>query len=293
MYPKLMKPFFLVVSIGVSSLMALSCSVAASEAEIEKAALAEAQKKVASQPVAMSPRGATIEILPNSPADTVRVFYAKLREKRIREAIHLTNLKPAIEGLTDEELKEFAVDFEAIAKLIPAEIEINGEIVSGDKATVTAKLPSADDEKLELQQLELKRSGDHWIILSVDAETEKKIKREGKNYFYALKIDTHQEEARKMLERIAKAQMAHSLQNHGRYGDIKTLIGVGFLPADIETSESTGYVYAVELGNEGRTYQATATPAVYGKTGRISYLLKLSDGTPRVTSADKKGQPLK
>ena len=61
----------------------------------------------------------------------MRVFYKDLREKKFREAIFLTNLRPAIEGLTDNELKEFQVDFEAVAKNVPAEVEINGEIIIG------------------------------------------------------------------------------------------------------------------------------------------------------------------
>ena len=84
---------------------------------------------------------------PNGPADTVRAFYKLLRDKKFREAIFLTNLRPAIEGLTDMEMKDFALDFEAIAGDVPAEIEINGEIITGDQATVTANLPTADGDK--------------------------------------------------------------------------------------------------------------------------------------------------
>src|SRR5258707_792162 len=67
-------------------------------------------------------KGATIQIDPNGPADTVRAFYRDLREKKFREAIFMTNLRPAIEGLTDSELKDFSVDFEALAGQVPAEI---------------------------------------------------------------------------------------------------------------------------------------------------------------------------
>lgn len=90
---------------------------------------------------------ASIQITAGSPADTVRAFYTKLREKKFREAIFLTNLRPAIEGLTDAELKDFQVDFEAIANKIPAEVTINGEIVSGEKATVTASLPGEEGHR--------------------------------------------------------------------------------------------------------------------------------------------------
>ncbi len=236
---------------------------------------------------------AAITITPNSPADTVRAFYTRLREGKFREAIHLTNLRPAIEGLTDDELKEFSVDFAAIARLVPAELEINGEIISGENATVTAKLPGDDPDTLELQEVQLRKNGDHWVILTVDETAEEAIKREGKNYFYALKIETHQEEAKAMLERIAKAQIAYSVENGGKYADMSKLIEIGYLPADVTTSESTGYKFELHVEASGSSYYATATPADYGKTGKMSYLLQpANEGLPRVTGTDNGGKPL-
>ncbi|CAN5612314.1 hypothetical protein BH24ACI3_BH24ACI3_01180 [soil metagenome] len=235
----------------------------------------------------------SIEIAPNSPADTVKEFYVRLREKRFREALHLTNIRPAIEGLTDDELKEFAVDFEAIAKLVPLEIQINGEIITGDKATVTAKLPFEDEETLEFQEIKLRKNGDHWVILSVDEGAEAIIHREGKNYFYSLKIETHQEEATKMLERISKAQLAFALQNDGIFADAAKLIELGYIPADIATAETTGYRYQLYLSTDRRTYYATATPRTYGKTGRLSFRLEpTGSGASRVTSKDMNGEIL-
>src|SRR5215203_1205320 len=81
--------------------------------EAAKATAAETSSTSSGEPFG---GGATIDIKPNSPADTVRVFYGHLREKRFRDALFLTNLRPAIEGLTDSELKDFEVDFESIAK---------------------------------------------------------------------------------------------------------------------------------------------------------------------------------
>jgi uncharacterized protein YhaN len=259
------------------------CSAAASNASRDTSAVARAAN---SEPAKTS-RGATIDIKPNSPADTVRVFYTNLREKKFREAIFLTNLRPAIEGLTDAELKEFQVDFEAIAKHVPAEIQINGEIVSGDRATVTAKLPNEDLEKEEIQEIKLRKQGDVWIILTVDESVEKKIKQEGKNYFPALRIDTHQDEARDMLDRVAKAQMAFAATNQGLYGDVDELIAAQFLPADIKSSESTGYVYAIKVTPDRKNYSVTAVPAVYGKTGRLSFAVELdAKSQPHLTSKD-------
>src|SRR5690349_18007998 len=165
-------------------LMVLSVGAAGCSVEASKATPFELKESV--QSAKNGPRGAAIEIDANGPADTVRVFYKYLREKKFREAILLTNLRPAIEGLTDSELQEFDGDFEVVAENVPAEVQINGEIVTGDKATVTANLPDGDG-KMQMQQLELKRDGDTWVILSVvDEVQEKKIKAEGKIYFYNL-----------------------------------------------------------------------------------------------------------
>lgn len=233
------------------------------------------------------PRGATIEITPNSPADTVRAFYKHLRERKFREALYLTNLRPAIEGLTDAELKEFQVDFEAIAAIVPADVEINGEIVTGDNATVTARLPGEDIEKLEIQEIRLRNDAGVWVILSADEEAEKRIIQEGKNYFFALRIDTHQAEAKKMLDRISKAQMVHSLQNGGIFAEIPALIKAGLLPDDVTSPESTGYRYSVKLSADKKRYSASAVPAEYGKTGRLSFSVELDDkNRPKLTSAD-------
>ena len=280
-----------VLSALVSTLFINGCSAKASDSEPRTETAAS--KSINEQPASSetSAKGPTIAILPDSPADTVRVFYKNLRERRFREALFLTNLRPAIEGLTDDELKEYQVDFEAIAKYIPAEIQINGEIISGDKATVTAKLPNEDLDKEEIQEIRLRRESDVWVILTVDETAEKRIKQEGKNYFRELKIDVMQDEAREMLDRVAKAQMVYATQNKGLFGDMSALIGAGFLPDDIRSSESTGYKYSITLSDDKQKYSATAVPAVYGKTGRLSFAVQLDQkGQPHLTSADAKSK---
>ena len=264
----------------VGATLAGGCAVEASKAtpaELKETEVSAAQTTT---------KGATIEIEPNSPADTVRVFYKYLREKKFREAIFLTNLRPAIEGLTDAELKEFQVDFEAIAAIVPEQIQINGEIVSGEQATVTAKLPDEDD-KLQLQEIRLKNNDGVWVIQTVDEEAEKRIKQEGKNYFYELRIETHHEEARKMLDRISKAEMVYALQNGNSYGDMKQIIAAGYMPEDATSSDSTGYKYTIELAPDKQSYKAKAEPAVYGKTGKLTFTVELNEKRqPHLTSKD-------
>lgn len=278
-------------SLVLLGLLAGGCSVAEpkASANVDTRSLvnkAESANSVSSQ-------GATIPIDPNGPADTIRVFYKDLREKKFREAIFLTNLKPAIAGLTDTELKDFSLDFESIAGQVPAEIQINGEIISGDQATVTANLPNDDGDKTELRTIKLRKEGDIWVILLVEGAAETQMKKEGRNYFYSLRIETHEDEAKKMLERISKAQLAHSLQNGGVFTDMQTLIAEGFLPDDIKTSESTGYNYAINLGADKIKYSAMATPAAYGKSGKLSFILQLdAKGISHVGGKDNGGKPI-
>jgi len=266
------------------------CSVEASKRDAKSAETKAEAKNAGNSPL----KGASIQIDPGSPADTVRAFYSKLRDKKFREAIYLTNLRPAVEGLTDTELKDFDVDFEALALQIPQVIEINGEIISGDLATVTAKLPGEDPDKLELQKIELRRDNGVWVILTVDADAEMRIKSEGKNYFYNLRIDTHHEEARKMLDRVSKAQIAFAAGHQGAFGEMKALIESGFLPPDIESSASTGYNYSLKVSSDKKRYTVSALPAEYGKSGKLSFWVELdSNGSPHLDSKDNGGKPMK
>lgn len=274
--------------------MASACSVVSPNNSSEAKPATNYTSTKSAEP-AKADGGAKIAIDPNGPADTVRVFYKHLREKKFREAIFLTNLRPAVEGLTEAELAEFAVDFEALAGQIPADVQINGEIVSGDQATVTANLPDPDEDgKNSIQEIKLKRSSDVWIIQTVDETAAAKIKKDGKAYLYNLRIETHEEEAKKMLERISKAQLAHSLQNGGVFTDMATLITSGLLPEDITSSASTGYRYSIKVDENKISYFATATPETYGRSGRLSFLLQLDGkGISHVTSKDTRGQPMK
>ncbi len=284
-----MTHFVLCLSVFMVALTG-GCAVEASKPD---AAQAEKPAGISNSEGATAAPPVSIQAVAGSPADTVRAFYQKLREKKFREAIFLTNLRPAVEGLTDTELREFQLDFERIASQIPADVQINGEIVSGNKATVTASLPGEDPEKVETQSLELRKDGDIWVILTVPEVAEARIKKEGKNYFYVLRIETHEDEARDMLDRIARAQLAYSVQNGGNFGEINALVGAGLLPEDVKTAESTGYNYSVTLTGDKKVYTASAIPAEYGKSGRLSFVLQ-SDGRsmPKISSKDNGGKPL-
>ena len=236
----------------------------------------------------------TIEIKPESPADTVRVFYQRLREKKFREAIFLTNLRPAIEGLTDAELADLQVDFADLAQQVPAELEINGEIITGEKASVTANLPDGEGKPKKIQEIKLRREGNAWKILTLDGEAEKQVKKEGNNYFFALKIETHHDETQNTLEKIMKAQAVFSMQNNGTYADLTTLVRSGFVSPDVQNTDSSGYKFSIVLGFDKKNYAATAEPVIYGKTGKLSFLAETENGkNPRLFRKDNNGQPFR
>lgn len=233
----------------------------------------------------------SIQIQLNSPADTVRVFYKNLRERRFREAMFLTNLRPAIESLTEAELKDLQIDFEPLAAQVPTDIEINGEIISKDKASVTAKLPDNETGEMKLQEIRLRENDGVWTILTVDEAAEADVKKEGKNYFFALRIETHHNEAKAMLNRIAKAQMIYATQNNGLFGEMPILIQKNLLPEDAQTPQTTGYIYRIELSADKKKYTATAAPAVYGKTGKLTFWFETGGSKAMaIKSKDNKGK---
>src|SRR5947209_13384488 len=76
-----------------------------------------------------------------SPSDVVREFYKAMREHRFKEAWSMTVDKPAIEDLTAEEMEDLRPIFEGQASKIPAQVEITGEKILGNVATVFVKVP--------------------------------------------------------------------------------------------------------------------------------------------------------
>src|SRR5882762_10609157 len=85
-----------------------------------------------------------------SPSDTVREFYKAMREKRFREAFDMTIYKPAIDPLKPQEFEDLRPDFEKMAAVVPESVDLGGEQVSGDIATVFVKIKEGDEpEQLE------------------------------------------------------------------------------------------------------------------------------------------------
>jgi hypothetical protein len=219
-----------------------------------------------------------------TPAETMREFYKALFEKRFHEALAISIYQPAIEGLTSKEFDEFRPDFEAMANGADG-IEVTGEQISGDIATVFVKIKD-DSGTMQTSKVDLIRSGDIWIV--GNAEDQAAVKKAGKQYFFDIRIQAHEADAEDMMVRVIKAQLVYNSQNNGNYADLPTLLKAGLLPPDIETTASTGYRYHVKVSADKKNYSAGAEPAEYGRSGKLSFYLDLNGLIRR----DMGGKPL-
>lgn len=289
----------LLVSLISLSTFSLGCAVAAKNTADEKSGgkpmAGEKRSSAVTSEIKTSVAKNSIEFKADSPAETIRVYFQNLREEKFREALMMTNMRVTVEGLSEAEAQDLKKDFAVLATQIPAELQISGEIITGDKATVTIKLPNEETKVLEDKVFNLQRQNNQWVYLMADPETEAAAKKEGKNYFFKMRLEVHHSEAQSMLTRIAKAEMVYAVQNGGLYADLPTLIAQGLLPEDAQNSDSTGYRYGITLSSDKKKYTATAEPAVYGKTGNLSFLLQIDEKGKNsgIKSKDTKGMPLK
>ena len=224
-----------------------------------------------------------------SPTETTRMFYQLLREKKFREAFALSTYSPAIEPLTPQELEDFRPDLEkmavAINETLTEKIDVSGEQISGDSATVFLKVLDAD-RKEKIEAVGLIKVGNQWILGS--PEHLRQVQKEGKKYLFERRINAHHDDVQDMLTRITLGQVYFSQNRNGQFGSMAELIAAGVIPKDIENPESTGYRFQVIRSADGKSWYATAEPSQYGRSGRLSFYL---DATG-VRSGDNGGKPL-
>jgi len=220
-----------------------------------------------------------------SPSDTVREFYQAMREKRFREAFGMSIYKPAVYGLKPAEFEDLRSDFNNMAAAIPEKVEISGEQISGDLATVFVKVPNGDDAA-QPEPVALMRVEGKWII--GDKENQEIVKKAGNSFFFNARIDTHHGEVKSMLQRISLAQLAYYQQHNGLFADMATLITAGLLPKDLEGTRSTGYRFHITLAKDAKSFTVGAEPAQFGRTGRLSFFMDQSG----IRSSDIGGKPL-
>ncbi len=226
---------------------------------------------------------------PRSPADTMRDFYRMMREKKYREAFGISIYRPAIEGLSAEEYNDLKPDFDkmaiAVSEKIPEKIDITGEQISGDVATVFVKVVDADGKE-KVEPAALIKVDNAWVV--GDRENLELVKKAGKKFFFEARINAHHDDVQEMMTRVSLAQVVYSQGHNGQFGNTAELIAAGLIPKDLEGVESTGYRFQVVRAADGKSWYATAEPAQYGRTGRLSFYLDASG----VRSGDAGGKPL-
>ncbi len=228
---------------------------------------------------------------PRTPTDVVREFYKAMREHRYRDAFTLTSYKPAIEGLNAEEMELLRPGFEEKAAAIPVNIEITGEQISGNNATVFVKVPiSESSPQVTSQPLNLIKSGNDWIILFGSEADAAEIKKAGRRYFLDALIEGHEADVEDFLKRLVIWEGIYSSQHNGVYGDFNALMQAGMFSNDVIDPNLSGYNYHIIVAKDGKSYLASAEPARYGKTGKQSFS---GDQTGAIKNTDNGGKPLK
>jgi hypothetical protein len=226
---------------------------------------------------------------PRAPTETTRLYYQMLREKKFREAFMMSIYRSAIETLSAQEFEELRPDFEkmalAVSEKIPAKIDVSGEQVSGDAATVFVKVLDADGKE-KIEPASLIKVDNSWII--GDKENLELVKKAGKQFFFEARINAHHSDVQDMMTRISLGQVLYSQNHNGQFGNLAELVAAGVVPKDIEGIESTGYRFQINRSTDGKSWYATAEPAQYGRSGRLSFYL---DATG-VRSGDTGGKPL-
>ena len=216
-----------------------------------------------------------------SPSFVVQQFYRLLRAKRYAEGFRHSIYSLALAGLSTDELRDLEPDFERIATALPEQVEIRGEEISGDKATVFVKLPN----ETQAQEISLIKVASQWII--GDRETQKLLKSQGRNYFFNERIRVSEAEANEWLQEILGAQLVY-FKAKQRYITLDELIKLGGVSPQLANGAVSGYRFAVAPSQDGQSFVVTAVPVTYGRTGRLSFY---ADQTNLIRADDKNGQP--
>lgn len=233
-----------------------------------------------------SSAAALAQTTPRTPTEVTREFYKMMKEKKFREAFGVSIYRFAIEDLSPQEFEDLRPDFEKMAFAVKeAVIDVTGEQISGETAAVFVKVPDPDGKE-KIEPVPLIKLNNVWII--GDKDNLELVKKQGKKFFFETRITAHHNDVQDMMTRISLAQVVYSQSHNGQFGNTAELIASGLVPKDIEGIESTGYRFQILRSGDGKSWYATAEPAQYDRTGRLSYYLDASG----VKSGDNSGKPL-
>jgi hypothetical protein len=133
--------------------------------------------------------------------------------------------------------------------------------------------------------VDLIKSDRGWIIGT--AAEQEAVRKAGSRYFLDALIDLNQDTMADVLKRLIGMEAVYAQANNGAYGEQKALVVAGLMSEDMFDPKLSGYTFRLTIN--GKTYVATAEPAHYGRTGKLSYWM---DQTGAIKSADNGGKPI-
>ncbi len=194
--------------------------------------------------------------------------------------------KPAVDGLSADEMEDLRPFFESQAAPIPEQLQIDGEKITGNTAQVFVHLPPSDSSpQLTSKPVDLIKSGSGWIIGTESEDLT--VKKAGSRYFIDALIDLNQDNMTDVLKRLIGMEAAYAQAKNGVYGELKALVAAGLMSDDMLDPKTSGYNFRLTIN--GKAYVATAEPFHYGRTGKLSFWM---DQTGAIKSADNGGKPL-
>ena len=217
----------------------------------------------------------------DSPSLVVKQFYQHLRARRYVEGFRLSVYSSAIEGLSEEEMRNLEPEFTRIAAVLPAEIETRGEQISGDQATVFVRLPAEQ----RMQEVALVHVDGRWRV--GDRETYQIARQQGRSFFFNARVRVGEAEAREWLLEIMGAEYVY-FRAKERFATLEELVNLGGVSKQLVNGSESGYRFRLAVGEDGKSYRVIAVPAEYGRTGRLSFYV---DQSYVLRAEDKEGQP--
>jgi hypothetical protein len=216
---------------------------------------------------------------PLTPTETVVAFYRLLREQNYRGGMALSVFADAVADLPDEDLAELTPDFQRTFTAIPEKLDIRGEQISGDAATVFVRFagPDADPDAVTLI-----RDGGKWLV--GDRDVLAVVREQRTEYFFNVRIGVNHNEVFDLLRRITGSEDVHFHRSKA-YATLGELIATEGLTDDLKEGTASGYRFTVNLTPDRQGYTVVAIPVRYGRTGRLSFYADAKE----IRGADAKG----
>lgn len=192
-------------------------------------------------------------------------FYRALKAKNYIEGFRYSVYWGAVEGLSEEELRDLEPDFARTFSAIPDNIESRGEQITGNLAVVYMKFEGIEKP----QPVALVRVGSQWLV--GDQESLSEVKSQGRHFFFNTRMLVNESEVYELLSRLVDAQMIYSKNYEREFASYEDLIRLDGLPTELAGRESNGYRFEMTLSPDKRLYSAIAVPTEHGKTGRLSF----------------------